>query len=463
MKAPRTVIIVGGGIAGISCALRLADEGVRVTLLETRKKLGGRATSFQDSRTGLLIDNCQHVAMGCCTNYLDLCRRLGVHDKIRWLREVYWVEAGGRVSEIRPGLLPAPAHFSLSFLGASFLLAGEKCRVALGMNAALAAVRAHWIDATFSEWLAAHRQPESLIRKFWTPVVVSACNLPPERVCAATALHVFQEGFLAHRDAALVGVPTVPLVQLYDAAESAITSTGGTLRLGCGVETLWRDRVLTTAGDTLSADAVVCAVPPERAARIVAPELQHADERFERLARITHSPILGVHLTFDRPVLPLHSAVLVDRPTQWLFRKDDAGAHVHAVISAADEWMPLNEEEITRRVLADLHLCFPASRPATLISSRTVKEKLATFAATPEVESLRPAITGPSGLVLAGDYIQTGWPATMEGAARSGALAAAAILGRDERDFLSPSLKPAALVRLLTPTTARNRPAARSG
>jgi zeta-carotene desaturase len=457
VSAPRTVIIVGGGIAGIAAALRLAEAGVRVTLLETRKKLGGRATSFHDARTGLLIDNCQHVAMACCTNFLDLCDRLGVRDKLRWRRETYWVETGGRVSEIRPGILPAPAHFTRSVLAAAFLSASDKCRLAFGMNAVLVADRRRFASITFSRWLAEHRQPESLVRRFWSPIVVSACNLAPERVAASTALHVFQEGFLAHRDAAIVGVPSVPLVQLYDEAERAIAAAGGTLRLGCGVEWLALDRVRTTSGEECRADAVVCAVPPERAARIVDPALQRADGRFERLARITHSPILGVHLTFDRPVLPMHSAVLVERPTQWLFRKDDAGAHVHAVISAADEWMPLSEDEIARRVLDDLHACFPAARGATLLSSRPVKEKLATFAATPEVESLRPATTGPSGLVLAGDYVRTGWPATMEGAARSGSLAAAALLDYDPRDTLLPSLRPAALVRLLA-TRLPSRP-----
>ncbi len=463
MTASRTAVIVGGGIAGIAAALRLAESGVAVTLLETRKKLGGRATSFLDTRTGLTIDNCQHVAMRCCTNYLDLCRRLGVLDKLRWLRETYWIEDGGRVSVTKPGPLPAPAHYAASFLSVRFLNAREKLKAALAMSAALTADRRECKNATFADWLHAQSQPQSLIDKLWAPVIISACNLTPARVSAASALHVFQEGFLAHRDAALVGVAAVPLVELYDSAEAALARAGGQIRLGTGVESLWPDRVLTTAGEELRADAVICAVPPERAVRIVAPEIQQSDPRFERIARITHSPILGVHLAFDRPVLAMHSAVLVNRPTQWLFRKSPPnepatmlGSHVHAVISAADEWMPLDEQEITRRVLADLHACLPASRDAKLLSSRPVKEKLATFAPTPEVEALRPTTTGPSGLILAGDYIQTGWPATMEGATRSGYMAAAAILQRDERDLLVPSLTPAKLVSWLAPSLAQS-------
>lgn len=447
-----SVIVVGGGIAGIAAGLRLAEAGVAVTLLETRKKLGGRATSFHDSRTGLTIDNCQHVAMGCCTNYLDLCARLGVLDKIRWQREIYWVEAGGRVSVMSPGMLPAPAHFASSFLGVAFFSASEKFHAAMGMRGALTAERSAWRHATFADWLNDQGQPRTLIEKFWSPIIVSACNLPVERVSAESALHVFQEGFLAHRDAAAVGVAAVPLVELYDAAEGVLARAGGRVRLGTGVETVWPDHVVTTGGEALRAEAVICAVPPERAARIVAEEVQRDDERFAGIARITHSPILGVHLTFDRPVLPMHSAVLVERGTQWLFRKSAPGeaaamlgSQVHAVISAADEWVAMDEEAIVQRVVADVRACFPASRGAQVVSARAVKEKLATFAPTPEVEALRPGTTGSSGLILAGDYVRTGWPATMEGATRSGYMAAEAVLG--DRGLVVPSLRAARLVR----------------
>lgn len=452
------VIVVGGGIAGIAAGLRLAQAGVKITLLETRRKLGGRATSFKDPRSGQVIDNCQHVALGCCTNYLDLCDRLGVGSKIRWLREVYWAEDGGRVSVMRPGNLPAPGHFTWSFLTLSFLTIAEKLAVALAMQAAMRADRDAWRQRTFAQWLSAQRQPERVIRRFWSPVVISACNLDVDTVCAATALHVFQEGFLAHRDASMVGVSAVPLVELYDPAEQALAKAGGEIRLGCGVERLWDRGVLTTAGEELHADAVVCAVPPERACRMVSDEVRATDPRFERAGRITHSPILGVHVVFDRAVLPVHSAVLVEKPTQWVFRKDEEGRSVHAVISAADEWVALDEQEITRRVCADLFACFPEGRGAGVVSSRSVKEKLATFAPTPEVEALRPPTTGPSGIVLAGDYVRSGWPATMEGATRTGYLAAAALLGEPLEQAMRPPLKPGWTVRTLAPALARVRP-----
>jgi len=444
-------IIVGGGIAGITAALHLAEAGARVLLLETRKKLGGRATSFTDVRTGEVIDNCQHVAMGCCTNYLDLCRRLDVLDQIEWRKDVYWVEAGGRTSVMRPGLFPAPGHFTGSFLGIKFLRVAEKVALARAMLAVIATDRTRERDRTFGQWLAQQRQPTSLISKFWSPVVVSACNLDVDRVCAASALHVFQEGFLAHRDAAMVGVSKVPLLELYDRAEGVIAAAGGEMRLGESVQTVREREVVTTDGQTLSADRVILSVPPERAVRMVDAEIAAKDNRFARLGEITHSPILGVHMTFDRPVVPMHSAVLVERPTQWVFRKDAEGRKIHAVISAADEWVPLTEQQITERVMSDLRACFPQAADAKVVASRPVKEKLATFAPTPEVEAIRPATVGESRLILSGDYVQTGWPATMEGAARSGMMAAAAAMGREPGSLLIASLPVSPVYAVMAP------------
>lgn len=441
------VVIVGGGIAGIAAALRLAEEGAPVTLLETRRKLGGRATSFDDVRTGERLDNCQHIAMGCCTNYLDLLRRLGVADKVEWSRSIWWIEPGGRRTEMKPGLLPAPAHFAESFLGARFLTVEEKFAIASGMHHAAIANLESVESMTFAAWLKQRDQPIGAIEKFWAPVVVSACNLWPDRLAASEALHVFQEGFLAHRDAAMIGVPTTPLVELYDAAERIITKAGGVVRLGESVVRVAAREIETANGEMIRAGRVICAVPFERAVRVVSPEVQRSDPRFARLRRLEHSPILGVHLTFDRPVMDLPHAALVGLGTQWLFRKDAEGRRVHAVISGAFEWVELGEDEIVLRVLADVRACLPRSAGAALLSGRPVKEKRATFAPTPDSIAARPATTGPSGLILAGDYVRTGWPSTMEGAARSGSLAAAAALGRDEAWALRPPLREAAVYR----------------
>ncbi len=445
----RTAIVAGGGIAGIAAALRLAEAGVRVTLVETRKKLGGRATSFMDVRTGDTIDNCQHVALGCCVNYLDLLGRLGASDKVRWTREQYWITRGGAVSIVRPRLLPAPLHFSLSMLGAKFLGAADLFALARIGPAIIRCDRSRYQGITFAAFLRTHGQPQGLIDRFWSPVVMSACNLSCERVSAASALHVFQEGFFATAHAADMGVSTVPLLGLYDRAEAALTQAGGVLRLGTGVSRLWPSGIETTAGERIEADAVVCALPFERAREVVDAELRHADARFAAMDRMEHSPILGVHLVFDRPVMQLPHAVLVQAGTQWLFRKDKAGCVLHAVISAADDWMALDETAIVDRVVADIRAYFPAAAGAVLLSGRPVKEKRATFAPTPQAEANRPGTLGPSGIILAGDYTDCGWPATMEGATRSGYSAAATVLGRSPADLLVPASPPGRLAQWL--------------
>lgn len=441
------VIVVGGGIAGIAAAVRLADRGVAVTLLETRRKLGGRATSFDDVRTGEKLDNCQHIVMGCCTNFLELLRRLGVADRIAWSRSITWIEPGGRRSVIRPGWAPAPMHMARSFLTARFLTIEEKFAIARAMHT-LAYADAHDLGAiTFGDYLIGLEQPRGAVEKFWSPIVVSACNLDVQRVAASEAVHVFQEGFLAHRDAAMMGVPTVPLVELYGAAERAIRDAGGEIRLGESVALVKADCVETARSERIDADAVVCAVPFERAVIIVSDRIQRSDPRFASMAKLRHSPILGVHLAFDRPALDLPHAALVGVGAQWLFGKDKAGTRVHAVISAADDWMALSEAQIVSRVVADVRACLPGARSAKLLSGRPVKEKRATFAPTPDSVMNRPATTGPSGLILAGDYVDTGWPATMEGAARSGSMAASAAMGEPIESALRPALKPGSCFR----------------
>lgn len=457
---PRSALVVGGGLAGIACALRLADHGVRTTLLETRKKLGGRATSFDDRRTGLRIDNCQHVAMGCCTNFVALMRRLGAHDLIDWRPEVYWVERGGRQSRMTVGPLPAPGQYGLSMPRLSFLSMRERVALSRAMLAALRADRTAHTTRTFREWLDEHGQPPRLIERFWSPVIVSACNLDVDRVCAATALHVVQEGFLAARRSGVVGVPRVPLVELYDPARERLETLGGEVRLGASVARVRTGAVELADGRTLRADAVICATPFERALAIVDDELQRIDPRFEAMRRLAHSPILGVHLEFDRPVLRTPSAVLVGAGTQWLFRKDDEGRRVHAVISAADDWMALDENAIAQRVTDDVRAWMPDAAGAEVVSVRAVKEKRATFAPTPTGEASRPGTTGPSGVILAGCYVRTGWPSTMEGAVRSGEMAAAAALGLPDATFVSPPLRPGTLTRVLGGPSLRRQAAA---
>lgn len=419
MKRPRTALVVGGGLAGIAAALSLSDRGLRVTLLEAKRRLGGRATSFTDAVTGETLDNCQHVALGCCGQYLAFCRRLGVLDDFDWYDEQYWVLPGGHESVLKPGILPAPLHYTGSFLGCGFLGTASKLAIGRAMGAIAFADLDAWRDVTFGQVLRELDQTDESRRRFWDPIVVSACNLEPDEVAATLAAKVFRDGFMAGADAGRIGVPRVPLVRLYDAAYAELERAGSEVRLGVAAQEIGADWVTTSRDERLHADRVVCALPMERARVLLgSPELR-------ALAGATHSPILGVHLHFDRPVIHRPHAVLLDVGTQWVFRKDDAGTKVHCVVSGARAWMDLPEIEILERVQADLATCFPHALGATRVWGKAVKEKRATFAATPEFEKTRPNPGVLSdGVVLAGDYTNTGWPATMEGAVRSGLEAA---------------------------------------
>ncbi len=424
------VIIAGGGLAGIACAVRLAEQGVPVLMLETRKRLGGRAASFLDRRSGLEIDNCQHVALGCCTAYRDLLNRIGAGGALRWTSEQWWVEPGGWTSVLKPSGLPAPLHAGPSFAAAQFLSLGEKWAVARALAAIRFADRARWRGRTFGEFLAAQDQPRRAVTRFWEPVIVSACNLGVDRVSAEPALKVFQDGLLRSAEAGFIGVPRVPLTRLYSRVPGLIEVAGGEVRFGASVRGVDVRTVTLADGEVVEAERVVCALPAERVCALSRGACAH-DGRVRALKEATFSPILGVHLVFDRPVISTPHAVLLDTGTQWLFRKDEAGKMVHAVVSAADEWVPLTEAEIVRRVVEDLRLCFPASAGARVVAARAVKEKRATFAATPAFEGVRPEVVGESGevgLLLAGDYVRTGWPATMEGATLAGEMAARAVL-----------------------------------
>lgn len=430
-------LVVGGGLAGISAALRLADAGVPVTLLEATRRLGGRATSHIDPDTGEPLDNCQHVTMGACTAYSSLLDRLGMSNAVQWTTEQTWVEPGGRTSTIRASALPRPLHFAPSFAAARFLSPLDKAAIAAAIPAIAVARRPEWARRTFLDFLQHTAQPESTIRRFWSPVVISACNHDVDRVSASPALKVFQTGLLAGPDAASIGVPRVPLADLYSTVESTLAASGSRVEFAQRVTAIEPQhdgtvRVTAFSGDvaiTRETRMVVLAVPPARVLALLPSSLHH---QLPALADVPHSPIIGVHLRFDRPILSTPHAVLLDRATQWLFRKDAAGTRLHAVVSAAPvHLVSAPEPDITRHILADIAACIPAAADARLLWSRVIKSRQATFAATPEFECLRP-LPGPihpgCPIALSGDYTQTDWPATMESAVRSGIMAVDAML-----------------------------------
>ena len=426
----------------MAAAIRVAKAGELPILVETRQRLGGRATSFRDPRTDEVLDNCQHVVMGCCTNLLDFYAATGVEDLVEWHVESWWANPPHEPDRMAPGLLPVPAHFLRSFSRMRFIDRASRKAISRAMVSIIrmgVGGRAAWSDRTFGAFLREHGQPEEAIRLFWQVVVVSACNLPVDEVGAGFALQVFQEGFLGHRFASAMGLASVPLERLYDPVEAQVLAAGGEVQLGTSVMGIAYDgrRVtgLVTRDGTVPASAVISAVPFDRLSRLCSDPLKQADPRLQHLDELEVSPILGVHLFFDVEVMELPHMVLPGRGTHWLFNKgvDQQGRqHLHAVISGADDWMALDESEIVSRVLEDLCWAVPRARGLEPVAHRSIKEKRATFRAVPGVDRIRPSVEpgiGVPNLFLAGDWCRSGWPATMEGAVRTGYAAAAAAVG----------------------------------
>ncbi len=462
----REVVVIGGGLAGLSAAVRLIDQGMRPIVLESRRRLGGRASSFDDARTSRTLDNCQHVLMGCCVNLLDFYERIGVADAITWHASIPWLRPDGGRDVMRPSGLPAPLHCAGSLRRMRLLDRSMKRQVRRGMWRMLrmsAGDREEAAGQTFAALLDEWGQGADVRRLFWDPIIVSACNLPLDRVGADHAVQVFRDGFMAGRWQSTMGVPAVPLVDLYEPAARCITDGGGVVRLGWSASSLAVEgrRVIgvQTRRALVRGDAVLAAVPWERLAAIVDQRLVQLDGRLPGLERLGHSPILGVHVVVDGPVMDEPHLVLPGRDVHWVFNKgvDESGAqHLHAVISAADAWMDLGEDAIGVKVCDELTAAFPSLADREVLLCRPVKERRATFAATPQARQARPSaapspigITGGDmeGLYLAGDWCNTGWPATMEGAVRSGYLAAQAIAGGPG---LVPDPQPGLLVRLLS-------------
>jgi len=426
------VLIAGGGLAGLAAAAALGGAGFEVELFEARPFLGGRATSYavpaglgEEAET---IDNCQHVLLRCCVNLLDFYERLGVRDRIRFYREFYFIEPGGRISVLRRGRLPAPLHFAGSFLRMSCLNRADKMGIARALGA-LRRERTRRQDLeriSMLDWLLQKRQTPRAIDRFWRQVLVSAVNEELDRMAAVHGFQVFWQGFLARPDAYEMGVPAVPLASLYE-AEAWQRWPGVRIEFRCPVEAIGAEG-FQVAGERRAADFYICALPFERleALGLEAPRLEH-------------SPITGVHLWFDREVTTLPHATLLDRTMQWMFNKS-GGRYLQLVVSASRDLTNLSRQDIVDIAIGDLRLYFPRVRDANLTKSHVVKEQRATFSAAPDTEALRPGPkTSIPNLFLAGDWTRTGWPATMEGAVRSGYRAAeevARAAGRAEAAFL---------------------------
>lgn len=464
MASPATVTVIGGGLAGIAAACALADAGYRVQLLERRPYLGGRASSYEHPGTGEIIDNCQHVLIGRCTSLLDLYRRLGVLDAIRWYDRFTFLTPDGGVSVIGPGKLPAPFHSSQSFLHAPAFSLTDKLAIAWGLSQFLGGLPPD-TEENFAAWLRRHHQTHRSVERFWKPVLVSALNEDLERISVHYAAKVFRESFLLSPQAGRMGVPGIPLSELYGRAVGYLRERGSEVSLRASVEAIvpegkgWQTR---TADGSFSSDAVVLALSFEAMAALLPalPQNAASQELAGKLAGFEHSPITGIHLWLDREVTDLDHAVLLETTIQWMFNKSrlqpahrgTEGSYLELVVSASRSLVPMRRQEIVDLALRELTQFFPAVATANLLKAAVVKEVRATYSIRPRLDQIRPSPASPwPGVFLAGDWTATGWPATMEGAVRSGYRAAEALDGSlgDARAFLARETRAAGLMRLL--------------
>jgi squalene-associated FAD-dependent desaturase len=443
----RRVVVIGGGLAGISAAVDLCDAGLAVTLLEARPRLGGATCSFD--RHGLTIDNGQHVFLRCCTAYRQLLDRLGGTGSV-WLQDKFDVSVlgGARAARLRRSALPGPLHMGLALARYSPLSVAERLQVARAA-AALRFVRpaGRGVDeVSLGDWLSKHGQSEHARRALWDLFIVSALNVAGDQASLSLAATVARTALLGRRAAADIGVPAVPLGRLH--GEAARKLLGG---LGAGVHTGTKATAVRPdpaggwivelgtgelgrgelSGGELSADAVVLAVPAAAAARLTPSGLAAGAARW---AELGWSPIVNVHVVYDRQVTSLPMAAAINSPVQWVFDKTgsaglQSGQYLAISLSAADGYVDVPAADLRKLFVPELARLFPAAAEASIVDFFVTRERRATFRQVPGTAVMRPAqATQLPGLALAGAWTDTGWPDTMEGAVRSGQAAAAHLL-----------------------------------
>ena len=457
-----TVAVIGGGLAGISAGSALADAGYHVELFERRPYLGGRASSYELPGTGEVVDNCQHVLLGCCTNLIDFYRRLGVENQIRWYDEITFLLPDGRASTLKPSWLPAPVHTGLSFLASPVLDWKDKLAISRALLALMPALPAD-SGEDFQSWLLRHGQTRQSIDRFWAPVLISALNDELDHVSVRHAALVFRDSFLKSAEAGRIGLPAVPLSQLYGEADAYIQARGGRVHLRASVDSIQADDDgvgVCVSGDEVRADFAVLATPFNGVAKLLpgTPEMQSLREQ---ACHFGSSPITGIHLWFDREITPLEHAVLLERTIQWMFQKSkilntrresgETGSYLELVVSSSKTLVDKSRNEIIDLAMRELAEFFPAAREAKLTKATVIKEVHATFSPTPGSDAYRPSHTSPwPRLFLAGDWTATGWPSTMEGAVRSGYGAAEALAAANggSQKFLVADLPAKGFMRL---------------
>jgi len=473
-----TVAIVGGGLAGMAAAAAAVAHGLRVELFEQAKALGGRAGSFHDPASDRLVDACQHIALGCCTNLDDFCRRTGVDEGFRRYKTLHFVcpqQPPSTLAEEAPASgspgvrdcydfaasrwLPAPLHLLPGLLGLGYLKRSDRWAIARTLLRLARQPPDDRPDAPpIGPWLQSQGQSEEAIERFWSVVLTSALGETTERLSQAAARQVFLDGFLASRWAYELVVPQVPLGELWPQAAAWLSARGVAIRLGTRVqeiESAGRRAAAVVLGDGTRRgfDFCVAAVPWRQVRGLLCTQLRPALPDLDRAEQLQPSPITAVHLWFDRAICSLPHAAII--PRGWFFADPRPGPpawHYQVVLSGPHALQGHDREEIVRAVRADLEAVWSAARGARLVRWLVLAQPAAVFSVRPGSDALRPPQRTPvENLLVAGDWTATGWPATMEGAVRSGYLAVEAILaalGHPERVVVK-DLPRGWLVRLL--------------
>lgn len=436
----------------MAAALTLAENGCPVDLFEQRRRLGGRVASFRDTKTGETVDTCMHVSMGCCTNFLDFIGRAGVEEYFNRHRRLTFVGPSGEVCKFDSWRwLPAPLHLFPGFARLRYLTLRERlsigrCLVRLGRLDPR-----NCVGTTAGQWLRDQGQTANSIERFWSVVLVSALGESTDRVALSMARKVFLDGFMRSASGYEVILPRIPLGEIFDAhVGSRLRELGVDIHLEAPVRSVEMsearaDALSTTDHHCHEFDAIVVALPWMTIGRLFSPDQQQRLHGAWTTEQIESSAITAVHLWYDREIMPFPHAAFVGRTSDWIFRHgassgSASGHRYQVVISASNELARRPREELLREVLDDLESTWPESQSAKLLHSRIVTEKHAVFSATPELVQKRPNTVSALGNVyLAGDWTETGWPATMEGAVLSGYKAAGMILRERGRTLPLPA------------------------
>lgn len=442
-----SALVIGGGLAGIAAASRLAEAGWRVTLLEARSSLGGRSFSYRDPDGGRELDNGQHVIVGACRNLIALLKRIGA-DQLWYLQprlDVPVYDRSGRLGRLYAVPAPAPAHLLPAFLAYAHLGAVDKLKAVRGVLAAMGADRRRegLDDITFYEWLRSHGQSERNIYNLWNVLIEGTLNDNIRDVSAAMGLMIVQDGLIAGRHEANLGYPTVALGgAIGTPAQRHLESLGVDLLLGCRARSIKTgpgrmvEGVTASGNRTFVADAYVSAVPFWTLPNLLPETLADAPP-FATLRELQASPIVNVHLRYDRPVMDGDFCYFLDSPLQWVFNASrivegegaSDGQQLSVSISAAWDYIDTPRGRLAELIDGELRRAFPRARDAGLRDAVVVKQRNATFRCIPGAQARRPGPrTAAPNLFLAGEWTDTGWPSTMESAVISGYNAAVAVM-----------------------------------